>query len=73
MTTGNLSIPSRVSELTSTNFRDGSRKASITDGQDLQANHADFFMCPRQLDTVSHPLTALKSIYAFSLTFLTIS
>ena len=32
-----------------------------------------FCLWPRQLDTVSHPLTALKSIYAFSLTFLTIS
>ena len=32
-----------------------------------------FFPCPRQLNTLSHPLTALKSIYAFSLTFLTIS
>ena len=32
-----------------------------------------FFSWPRQLDTVSHPLAALKSIYAFSLTFLTIS
>ena len=32
-----------------------------------------FFPWPRQLDTVSHPLTAFKSIYAFSLTFLTIS
>ena len=71
-TTRNLSIPSRVSELTSTGCRDISREAYIADGQDLQANHADFFSWPRQLDTVSHPLTALKSIYAFSLTFLTI-
>ena len=39
----NLSIPSRVSELTSTGCRDRSRKASITDGQDLQVNHADIF------------------------------
>ena len=68
-----LSIPSRVSELTSTGCRDISRKAYITDGQDLQVNHADLFSCPRQLDTLSHPLTALKSIYAFSLTFVTIS
>ena len=72
-TTRNLSIPSRVSELTSSGCGDISRKAYIADGQDLQANHADFFSWPRQLDTVSHPLTALKSIYAFSLTFLTIS
>ena len=72
-TTRNLSIPSRVSELTSTGCRDISREAYIADGQDLQANQADFVPCPRQLDTVSHPLTALKSIYAFSLTFLTIS
>ena len=41
MTTRKLSIPSRVSELTSTGCRDRSGKASITDGQDLQANHAD--------------------------------
>ena len=68
-TTGNLSIPSKVSELTFTGCRDGSRKASLTHGQDLQANHADFFPGPRQLDTVSHPLTALKSNYAFSLNF----
>ena len=73
MTTRNLYIPSSVSELTSTGCRDRSRQASTTDGQDLQANHADFFPWPRQLDTVSHPLTALESIYAFSLTFLTIS
>ena len=72
-TTRNLSIPSRVSELTSTGCRDRSRKASITDGQDLQANHAGFFPWLRQLDTVSHPLTALKSNYTFSLTCLTIS
>ena len=64
-TTRNLSIPSRVSGLTSTGCRDRSRKASIADGQDLQANRADFFPWPRQLDTVSHPLTALKSIYVF--------
>ena len=68
-TTRNLSIPSRVSELTSTGCRDIPREAYIADGQDLQANHADFFSWPRQLDTVSHPLTALKSIYAFTLTF----
>ena len=37
-------------------------KASIADGQYLQANQTDFFSWPRQLDTVSHPLTALKSI-----------
>ena len=42
MTTRNHSIPSRVSELTSTGCRDRSRKASFTDGQDPQANHADF-------------------------------
>ena len=72
-TTRNFSVPSRVSELTSTGCRDRSRKASITDGQDLQAKHADFFPWPRQLGTVSQPLTALKSIYVFSLTFLTIS
>ena len=42
MTTRNLSIPSRVSELTSTGCRDRPRKASFTDGQDPQANHADF-------------------------------
>ena len=41
--TRNLSIPSRVSGFTSTGCRDRSRKASIADGQDLQANHADFF------------------------------
>ena len=64
-TTRNHSIPSRVSELTSTGCRDRSRKASITDGQDLQANHADFFSWPRQLDTASHPLTELKSIMLF--------
>ena len=73
MTTRNLYIPSRVSELTSTGCRDRSRKASTTDGQDLQANHADFFPWPRQLDTLSHPLTALKTINDFSLTLLTIS
>ena len=39
MTTRNISIPS---ELTSTGCRDRSRKASFTDGQDPQANHADF-------------------------------
>ena len=72
-TTRNLSIPSRVSGLTYTGCRDRSRKASIADGQYLQVNHADFFPWPRQLDTVSHPLTALKSVYAFSLKFLTIS
>ena len=72
-TTTRNPIPSRVSELTSTGCRDRSRQASITDGQDLQANHGDFFPWPRQLDTVSHSLTALKSIYAISLTFLTIS
>ena len=72
-TTRNLSIPSRVSGLTSTGCRYRSRKASIADGQYIQANHADFLRWPRQLDTMSHPLTALKSIYAFSLTFLTIS
>ena len=72
-TTRNLSIPSRVSELTYTGCRARSGKASIADGQDLQANRADFCSWPRQLDTVSHPLAALKSIYAFSLTFLTIS
>ena len=71
-TTRNISIPSRVSEPTSTGCRDISWKASIADGQALQANQADFFTWPRQLDTVSHPLTALKSIYAFSLTFSTI-
>ena len=65
LTTRNLSIPSMVSELTYTGCRDRSRKASITDGQDLQANHAEFFLWPRQLDTASHPLTALKSIYVF--------
>ena len=59
----NLSIHSRVSELTSTGCRDRSRKASIADGKDLQAKHADCFSWLRQLDTVSHPLTALKSIY----------
>ena len=64
-TTRNLSIPSRVSELTSTGCRDRSRKAYITDGQDIQANHADFFSWPRQLDTAPHPLTALKSIMLF--------
>ena len=71
--TRNLSIPSRVSELTSTGCRDRPKKASIADGQHLRSNHADFFPWLRQLDTLSHPLTALKSIYAFSLTFLTIS
>ena len=64
-TTRILSILSRVSELTSTCCRDRSRKASIADGQYLQANHSAFFPWPRQLDTVSHPLTTLKSIYAF--------
>ena len=72
-TTRNLSIPSMVSGVTSTGCRDRSRKVYIADGQDLQANHAEMFPWPRQLDTVSHPLTALKSVYAFSLTFLTIS
>ena len=62
-TNRNLSIHSRVSELTSTGCRDSSRKASIADGKDLQGNHADCFSWLRQLDTVSHPLTALKSIY----------
>ena len=72
-TTRNISIPSRVSELTSTGCRDRPKKASIADGQYLRSNHADVFPWLRQLDTLSHPLTALKSIYAFSLTFLTIS
>ena len=58
-----------ISELTSTGCRDSTRKASITDGQYLQANHADFFSWPRQLDTASHPLTALKSIMLFHLHF----
>ena len=64
-TTRNLSIASRVSELTSTGCRDRSRKPYIADGQDIHANHADLFPWPRQLDAVSHALTALKSIYAF--------
>ena len=63
---------SRVSELTSTCCRDRQRKVSVTNGQHLHANHADFFPWPRKLDTVSHPLTAWKHIYAFSLTFSTI-
>ena len=62
-TTRNISIHSRVSELTSTGCTDRSGKASIADGKDLQANHAGFFTWLWQLDTVSHPLTALKSIY----------
>ena len=66
MTTRKLSILSRVSELTSTSCRNRSRKSYVTDGQDLHANHADFFPWPRKLDAVSHPLTAWKSIYAFS-------
>ena len=70
MTTMNLSIFHRVSELTSTGCRDRSRKAYVTGGQELHANHAnhaDFFPRPRKLDTVSHPLTAGKNINAFSL------
>ena len=72
MTTMNLSIFYGVSELTSTGCRDRSRKASVTDGKELHANHADFFPQPRKLDTV-HPLTAWKNINTFSLTFFTIS
>ena len=56
MTTMNLSIFKRVSELTSTGCRDILRKASVTDEQELHANHADFFLQPKKLDTVSHPL-----------------
>ena len=70
MTTMNLSIFYRVSELTYTGCRDISRKAYVTDGQELHANHAnqaDFFPRPRKLNTVSHPLTAWKNINAFSL------
>ena len=67
MTTMHLSIFYRVSELTSTGCRDRSRKAYVTDGQELHANHADFFPRPRKLDTVSHPLIAWKNINAFSL------
>ena len=69
MTAMNLSIFYRVSELTSTGCRDRSRKASVTDGKELHANHADFFPQPRTLDTVSHPLIAWKNINTFSLTF----
>ena len=71
-TTRNLSILSRVSELTSTCCRDRQRKVSVTNGQHLHANHANFFPWPRKLDRVSHPLTAWKHIYAFSLTFSTL-
>ena len=76
MTTMNLYIFSRVSELTSTCCRNRSRKAYVTEGQELHANHADFFPQPRNLDTVSHQLVAWRNIIAFiaySLTFLTIS
>ena len=64
MTTMNLSIFYRISELTFTGCRYRSRKAYVTDGQEL---HADFFPRPRKVDTVSHPLTAWKNINAFSL------
>ena len=64
-TTRNLSIPSRVSELTSTGCRDILREAYIADGQYLQANHADFFSWPRQLDTVSHPLKSIEEHLCF--------
>ena len=73
MTTMNLSIFYRVSELTSTGCIYRSRKAYVTDGQELHANRADFFPRPRKLDTVSHPLIAWKNINTFSLTFFTIS
>ena len=73
MITMNLSIFSRVSEFTHVGCRDRSKKASVTDGQELHANHAHFFPRPRRLDTVSHPLIAWKNINAFSLTFFTIS
>ena len=73
MTTMNLSIFYRVSEITSTGCTDRSRKASVTGGKELHANHADFFPQPRRLDTVSHPLIAWKNINTFSLTFFTIS
>ena len=73
MTTMNLSIFYRVSELTSTGCRDRSRKASVTDGQELHASHADIFQQPRKLDIVSHQLIALRNVIAFSMTFLTIS
>ena len=58
-----------VSELTSTGCRYRSRKASVTAGQELHANHADVYPQPRKLDTVSHPLIAWTEINAFSLTF----
>ena len=73
MTTMNLSIFYRVSELTSTGCRSRSRKASVTDGQELHTNHADFFPRPRKLDTVSRPLIAWKNSNAFSFTCFTIS
>ena len=56
MTTMNISICYRVSELTATGCRDRSRKAYVTDGQERHANHADFIPQPRKLDTMSHPL-----------------
>ena len=52
------SIPSRVSELTYTGCRDISRKAYIADGQDLQANHADFFVT----EAARHSVTPTDSI-----------
>ena len=68
-----LSIFFNVSELMSTGWRDRSRKASVTDGQELHVNRADFYPRPRTLDTVLHPLTAWKSINAVSLIVLSIS
>ena len=73
-TTWDPSIPSRVSESSRL------QAAEIDRGRHLlrmdkisRLTMLTFFPWPRQLDTVSQPLTALKSIYAFSLTFLTIS
>ena len=71
--TMHLSIFYRDSELTSTGCRDRSRKAYVTDVQELHHNHADFSPQPRKLDTVSHQLIALRNVIAFSSTFLTIS
>ena len=64
-TTRNLSIPSRASELTSSGCRDRSRKAYITNGQDLQANHADFFPWPRQLEKSVAPTDSIEEHLCF--------
>ena len=59
------SIGSQSSRLRPTEIDRG--RHNVTDGQELHANHADFFPRPRKVDTVSHPVTAWKNINAFSL------